>query len=92
MESWLSRSGNRFRRITETATHKAMARARKAAGSKPWPPGRTMISTPTKPTTVAAQRAGPTVSRNKNAARIVTKSGMVNDIAVTSASGITVNE
>ena len=50
-------------------------------------PGRTMTSTPMKPTTIAPQRRTPTCSFRKIIDPMVAKSGNVKEIAVTSAIG-----
>ena len=52
-----------------------------ATGVKPLPPGRTMISTPTKPTRIAVQRRIRTFSPSSGTASAVANSGMEKEIA-----------
>ena len=54
-------------------------------GSNPPSPGRIMIRTPTKPTTVAVQRRHRTFSPRNSTATTMTNSGVVNEIEVTAA-------
>ena len=72
----------------------AQAQASEENSVSSWPrpivsrPGRTMISTPTKPTAIALQRRRRTTSPRISAARMVAKIGAVKPSAVTSASGV----
>src|SRR3546814_6898175 len=56
MVTWLSPTGRRFTRQTARAMPATEASATRAAGSKVEAPGRTMTSTPRKPTAVATHR------------------------------------
>ena len=72
---------------TETATDIALASATSAPGCRLSLPGRTITSTPAKPTTVAVQRRQRTFSCSTRAASTTENSGCEKASAVASASG-----
>jgi len=69
------------------ATQAALARATRAPSCRLPSPGRTITSTPMKPTTVAVQRRQRTFSLAISAATTTEKSGWEKAMAVASASG-----
>ena len=82
-----SESESRFTSRIETATQAALASATSAPSCRLLSPGRTMTSTPMKPTTVAVQRRQRTFSLAMTAATRTEKSGWEKAMAVASASG-----
>ena len=73
------------------AKHTAVNIGRIAAGVNTSPPGRMMISTPTRPATIAAQTLRRTRSRSSHTDRPASTSGDRNVIAEASASGMYVS-
>src|SRR5690348_4684302 len=85
--SGFSESDSRRTSRIEVAEASALSTATRAPGCRLPLPGRTITSTPMKPTMVADQRRHRTFSRNTNAARTTENSGWEKASAVASASG-----
>src|SRR5579872_7397656 len=73
--------------IIVAAQASADTKGKNAAGWNALVPGRRMISTPARPTTVASHRRRPTLSLRKRIDSAVTKSGETNPVAEASAIG-----
>ena len=82
-----SKSDSRRTSRIEVAEASALSSATAAPGCRLPLPGRTITSTPTKPTMVADQRRQRTFSRNTRAASTTENSGCEKASAVASASG-----
>src|SRR3954464_11682150 len=85
--SGVSESDSRFTSRIDSATVAALASAISAPGCRLPAPGRTMTSTPMKPTMVALQRRHRTFSPTISAATQTENSGCEKPSAVASASG-----
>ncbi len=77
-------------RMIETANPIAAASATSWPGSTCASPGRTITTTPTRPSKTAPIRAGPRRSPRKPTASSAVHTGLVNSIATTCAIGIMV--
>src|SRR5262249_47198212 len=73
------------------AFEKAAATGISSAHSKVVAPGRTTITTPAKPTTMAIQRAGPTRSASIGAEKAAIRVGLATMMVMTAASGSRLN-